>query len=227
MTKRTILGLLLAVCVFPSVYAQKFTKKEQARREAREANYFYGASFTFTAGFEHSWMNEKSVDLDTEYYGKSEKWGNTHNFFNVGFLWDQAINRKWGLQTGLYYKQKGGDHLYFYDNGLGYGSILRDEETEEAGINMIEVQSQVRYFIPVQYRSRFSVNAGYFIDKFVNTPGDVRNWNLGVQAGIGYDYRHWSFSATYQCGLLPSVVDDCNSRLSSVSLNVGFRIWKK
>lgn len=227
MVKRTILGLLLAVCVFPSVYAQKFTKKEQARREARKANYFYGASFTFTGGYVHSWMNEKSVDLDTEYYGKSEKWGNTHNSFNVGFLWDQAISRKWGVQTGLFYNQKGGDHLYYYDNGLGYGSILRDEETEEAAIHMVELQSQIRLFLPVGTYSRYSLNGGIFIDKFVNSPSNVRNWNLGVQAGIGYDFKHLSVNATYQCGLLPSVVDDCKSRLSSVSINIGYRIWKK
>lgn len=227
MTKKILLGLLLAICVFPSVYGQKFTKKEKARREAREANYFYGASFTLTAGYDHSWMNLRSVYLDTEYYGKSEKWGNTHNFFNLGFLWDQAIDKKWGVQTGLYYKQKGADHLYYYDNGLGYGSILRDEETEEAGINMVELQSQIRRFFPVTYDSRFSVNGGIFIDKFFDTPSCVRNWNLGLQVGLGYDFQHISVSATYQCGLLPYVVDDCYSRLSSLQFNVGYRLWKK
>ena len=228
MCRKVLLVMLLLAVTAPSgLYAQKFSKKEQARREAREANYFCGATFTLTAGYEHSWMNEQSVSLSSKYYGKSEKWANTHDYFNVGFLWDQALSKKWGVQAGLFYKQKGGDHLFYYDNGLGYGAILRPEETVEAGINMIELQSQMRRFFALSPKSRVSVGAGIFIDKFIDTPDDVRNWNLGVQASLGYDWRHLALSVTYQCGLLPSVVCDCNSRLSSVSVNAGFRFWKK
>ena len=49
MFKRTIFVLLLASLAGSSLFAQKFTKRELARREAREAYYFCGATFTFSA----------------------------------------------------------------------------------------------------------------------------------------------------------------------------------
>lgn len=226
MLKRIALVFLCAITLGSPLYAQKFSKKEQARREAREANYFYGASFTFTSGYVHSWMSNNSIALKSTYYGKSESWGNTNNHFNIGFAWDQAFNRHWGLQTGAYFTNKGGDHLYYYDNGLGYGKILRDEETEEINAQCVELQSQARYFINLTKRQRISLNAGVFVDKIIGKPSGYKHWNLGPQVGIGYDVQHWSVSGTYQPGLFEKVTKNSNSRQSAICVNIGYRLWK-
>ncbi|MBQ0056601.1 MAG: hypothetical protein KBT20_02990 [Bacteroidales bacterium] len=227
MTKRFFLVLLLVMTLVPSVFAQKFTKKEQARREAREANYFCGASFTFTGGYTYSWMSECSIDRFTSAYGRSELWGNNCHSFNLGFLWDQAFSRQWGLQTGAFFNQKGGDHLYFYDNGLGYGPVCRPEETNEVTANLIELQCQGRYFFPLTKRSRISVNAGGYIDKVVGSPSGIANWNMGIQCGLGYDWQHVSVSATYQPGMFKKFADDSKTKVSGFMINAGFRFWKK
>ena len=227
MLKRTILLLCCALPLITDLQAQKFTKKEQARREAREANYFYGATFTFAAGYVHSWMSNNVIDLGTSNFGKSERWGNTNNHFDIGFAWDQAFSRKWGLQTGLYYTNKGGDHLYYYDNGLGAGPILRDEETEEVNAQSIELQCQYRYFLNLAKKMRLSLNAGIYIDKMIGDPSGYNNWNLGPQVGLGFDWQHVSASVTWQPGVFEFVADDSNSRQSAICVNIGYRIWKK
>jgi len=221
------LVLLLASVLGPTtVYAQKFTKKAQARREAREANYFYGASFTFSAGYVHSWMTNNVIDLGTSYFGKSERWGNTHNRANVGFIWDQSFNKHWGMQNGAFFTNKGGDHLYYYE-GL-YGPILVDENTDEVNVMSAEVQSQARYFIPLAYKVRLSVNAGVFVDKIFKHPSGIKNWNLGPQVGLGLDWNHVSASVTYQPGAFDRMVaKNSNSRQNALCVNIGYRIWKK
>lgn len=228
MIKRTILVLLFATTALgQTLYAQKFTKKEQARREAREAYYFCGASFTFTAGYVHSWMSNNAIELGTNNYGKSERWGNTNNSFNLGFLWDQAINQKWGLQTGAFYSRKGGDHLHYFDNGLGYGKILRDEETEEVTSQCVEAQVQARYFINLAKKFRMTLNGGIYLDKYISSPSGFLNWNMGPQVGLGIDWQHFSAQVTYQPGLFERVAEDSHTRQSAVSVNFGYRLWKK
>ncbi len=219
--------LLFATAFGSSLFAQKFTKKEQARREAREQYYFCGSTFTFTAGYVHSWMSNNAIGLDTEYYGKSERWGNTDNSFDLGFIWDQAFNKKWGLQTGAYYMRKGGDHLYYYDNGLGIGKILRDEETDEVTVQSVELQCQARYFFNLAKKMRLSLNGGIYIDKFFSSPSGIRNWNLGPQVGIGFDCNRVAVSCTYQPGLFEIVADDSYTKQNAICVNIGYRLWKK
>lgn len=228
MTKKITLVLLMTLCLAPSVFAQKFTKREQARREAREANYFCGATFTFFGGYTHSWMTEEPLDI-TATYGKSEYWNNTDNSYTLGFAWDQAFSRRWGIQTGLYLNNKGGDHLHYYDGGTSgnYGPILRPEETDEVTVHSIELQCQGRFFLPLGKYSRISLNAGLFIDKHFDTPSGIGNWNIGPQAGIGFDWKHISTCVTYQPGLSTKVTDQSDSRLNGISVNLGYRIWKK
>ena len=227
MIRKIILVLMIMLVSAPAIFAQKFTKREQARREAREANYFCGASFTFTAGYTHSWLNNSPISLKANIYGKSERWANTRESFNVGFLWDQAISRQWGIQTGLFYNDKGGEHLFYYDNGLGYGPILRSEETDKVNAQSISLQSVCRYFIPLGKYSRISVNGGFFIDRHIHKPGNFSHWNLGPQVGLGYDWKHLSLSATYQPGIFQSITDNSNTGLGAVLFNAGFRIWRK
>lgn len=224
---RLSLIIVIASFVVIPAFAQKFSKKEQARREAREANFFYGASFTITTGYTHSWMTLSEVDNLPDYFGKSEKWGQWSDKFNVGFLYDHALNKKWGLQAGLLYVSKGGDHLHYYDNGLGLGNILRKEETVSAKINIVELQLQARRFFMLQPKTRLSLNAGLFIDKHFDTPENIENWNYGLQTGIGFDHKHWSVSATYQQSLYTKSVTDCKTHLNAVSINLGYRFWKK
>ncbi len=227
MLKRTILVLSFALAIGPSLFAQKFTKKEQARREAREAYYFCGATFTLTAGYVHSWMSNNSIDLFNAPYGKSERWGNTDNSYDLGFIWDQAFNQHWGLQTGAYFSHKGGDHLYYYDNGLGNGMIMLPEKTQEVRAQMAQLQCQGRYFINLDKKLRLSVNAGCYVDKLFGNPSGYRNWNLGPQAGIGIDWHFISASCTYQAGVWNKVVDDSKSKQSAICVNIGYRFWKK
>lgn len=226
MLKRTILLLSLALFVGPSLYAQKFTKKEQARREAREANYFCGATFTYSAGYVHSWLNNKPISNTTNGIGKTEYWANTDNSFDLGFSWDQALNKYWGIQTSIYYMRKGGDHLYYYDGDLGYGKILRPEETEEVTSQGAELQFQGRYFINLSKHQRLSVNAGGYIDKFFRKPSGYNNWNMGPQVGIGYDCFQISTSVTYQPGVFKRAFSSSDACQSAILVNIGYRIWK-
>lgn len=227
MLKRTILVFLFALSLAPAtLYAQKFTKKAQLRREAREANYFYGASFTFTSGYVHSWLTNNAISNTTAYKGKSERWGNTNNHFDIGFAWDQSFNKHWGLQTGLYFTNKGGDHLYYFEQF--YGPILLDEKTEEVNIMAGELQSQIRFFIPFAKKMRLSLNAGVFLDKIVDHPTDVKNWNFGPQVGLGFDWAHLSTSVTYQAGVIDGMlIKNSNTRQNALCVNIGYRIWKK
>ena len=226
-SKRTLLFLALALLACPSVFAQKFTKREKARQEARENYYFCGATFTLSAGYVHSWLSNKTISKSNLAVGHSENWANTDNSFDLGFAWDQAFNKSWGMQTSLNYVRKGGDHLYYYDGGLGYGKILREEETEEKTWQGIELQCQARYFFNLSKHQRLSLNAGGYIDKLMGSPTGFKNWNMGPQVGLGYDLYRFSTSVTYQPGVFRRIASDCNSTQSAIMVNMGVRFWKK
>lgn len=229
MLKKISVVLLLGLVSFTSVYAQKFTKREQLRREAREKYYFCGNTFTLTAGYNHAWLTSSDVDLSTTYFGKSEKVANTRESFNLGFLWDYAFknSRRWSIQSGFYYTVKGGEHLYYYDNQLGQGPQLREEETVKMKMQGIEAQFLFRYSIPLAYKQRITLNVGPYVTKFFDKPTGVKDWDLGGMAGIGYDFHHWSASVNYQPGCFPKVIKNCNSRVANISVNFGYRFWKK
>ena len=227
MFKRTIFVLLLASLAGSSLFAQKFTKRELARREAREAYYFCGATFTFSAGYIHSWLANKPISNDYLSKGHSEYWANTDNSFDLGFAWDQCFNKQWGLQNAIYYVRKGGDHLHYYDGELGYGKILRPEETDEVTCQGAEWQCQVRYFFNLSKHQRLSLNVGGFIDKHFDKPSGYKNWDMGPQVGIGYDLYRFSGSVTYQPGVFKRVVNDCKSTQGALMVNLGVRVWKK
>lgn len=226
-SKKSLAVLVVGFLIATPVFGQRFTKKEQARREARAANYFYGASFTITAGYNHSWALDREIELSTPYFGKSERLQNTYDSFNFGALYDHSLNRYWGLQTGLFYTQKGCDHTYFYDNKTSgnYGANLY--KTEEQRIQGIEWQGNVRRFFVKTYYSRFSLNAGLYVNKIIESPSTFKNWDLGVQVGLGYDYKHLTTSFTYQPGIYPKVARNSDTRLGTIMFNVGWRLWRK
>lgn len=229
MTKKVLFVLLFCFLITTPAFAQKFTKREQARREARENYYFCGNMFTFSAGYNHSWFIPSSVSLKSDIYGKSEKLTNTNNAFNVGFMWDHAFKKaqKWSLQSGLYYTIKGGQHLYYYDNGLGAGPQLKEESTKDLNIQGIEAQALLRRTFLISYDQRITLNAGVFVTKFIETPDEIKNWDFGPMVGIGYDYKHWSASVSYQPGVYPNVATGSNTRVANISVNFGYRLWKK
>lgn len=229
MTKKLLAVLLFGCVAIAPAFAQKFTKREQARREARENYYFCGNMFTFTAGYNHSWLTPSSIKLTTTNYGKSEKLTNTNNNINLGFLWDHAFKhaQKWSLQHGLYYSNKGGEHLYYYDNGLGAGPQIRTEETKKIHVQNLELQSVLRYTFLIAHDQRITANAGLYVDKMFDTPAGIKNWDFGGLIGVGYDYKHISASITYQPGCYPNIADNCNTRQANISFNVGYRLWKK
>lgn len=224
-TKKSVLVLLAGLILATPMYAQKFTKKAQERQAAREANYFFGSSFTFTAGYLHSWMNASKMTLSNPAFGESAAVKNTHDSFNIGFIWDHSFSRQWGMQSGLYYVQKGGEQMSYYDGGLGYGNILCG--TESLKMEAIELQVMARYFFPLTRYSRLSVNVGPYLSKLINTPDNFSEWDLGVMCGIGYDWKHLAVALNYQPGINRNLIEDCNTSMNAVSLNVGFRFWKK
>lgn len=225
MLKRSFVILLVAMVAVTPMFAQKFSKKEQQRREARAENFFYGASFTLTGGYLHSWLTEKEIDQNVEYFGKTEKWGQYRNSFNLGFQYDHLIKRHWGLQAGLFYAVKGGDHTEYYDSQLGYGPVLR-QVVEEAKNQMIELQMQARAFLPVSQRGRFSLNGGMYIDRVFKSADGFGKWDLGVQAGVGYEWYHTSLSVTYQYSLLNPYIENSKSKQNALYVNIGYRLWK-
>lgn len=214
-------GLMMAL----PAHGQKFSKRLEARKEARAANYFYGAQFTLAAGYVHSWMTTSAVRMNISQFGRSAQIKNTHDAFDIGFLYDQAFNRRWGLQTGLYYTQKGGEHMTYSDQGLGYGPILYDRYG--LTVHGVELQALGRCFLPLAYDSRLSLGVGPYITKLIDVPDGFRNWDLGLMVSIGYDWRHWSASLSYQPGLNSGVVEHSDTRMNALSVNVGFRFWKK
>lgn len=226
-TKRNLLVLLLGCVLIAPVSAQKFSKKDKARQEARAKDYFYGASFTVTAGYLHSWMLDGDVEVfTTDAFGRSECFMNTHDAFDIGFLWDQSFDRHWGMQQGLYYVQKGGEKHYYYNAGLGAGPILRDTKT--ISVSGIEWQALCRYYIPLTQVSRLSVNAGGYLTTLLNCHSNgIRNWDMGLMCGVGYDYRHLAVSVSYQPGVFYKVAKNSDLRLNALMVNVGFRFWGK
>ena len=229
MTKKSLAVLLFCfVAVAPS-FAQKFTKREQARREAREKYYFCGNMFTLTAGYNHSWLTPSDVTLKSSQYGKSEKMTNTKDAFNIGFLWDHAFKKAhlWSIQSGLYFTVKGGEHLYYYDNGLGSGPQLKEEQTETLTIQGLELQCLLRRTFLISYDQRVTLNAGPYISRVLNKPEGIKGWDMGAMVGVGYDYKHWSASVSYQPGIFPKIADNSKTRQANIMFNIGYRFWKK
>ncbi len=222
---RRLLLLSIGLLSVAPVFGQKFSKRAQQRQEARKANYFYGASFTFTAGYSHSWLSVSDYTLSTTKFGRSAETKNTHNSWNMGFLYDHALSKKWGIQSGLSFVEKGGELDTYYDGGLGYGPVLVEETGLKA--SYLSLQGMARYFFPVNYYTRFSINAGFHIDVAVSTDDYFNKWDIGPQVGVGFDWKHLATSVTWQIGAFPNVIDNSDSRLSSIHVNVGVRIWKE
>jgi hypothetical protein len=226
MNRKSLCLLLLGLSTITPTFAQKFSKKERERQEARARDYFHGASFTVTAGYLHSWMTNGDVPAtSSDKFGRSERYRNTHDAFQAGFLWDQSFSRHWGMQHGLYYVQKGGELTTFHDNALGQGKL--PFSSERISVDGLELQGLGRFFLPVTHESRFSVGAGWYLTKNLGSLGNVNAWNMGLQCQVGYDYRHLSLSATYQPGLYRRFTDNSDARMNALLFNVGFRFWKK
>ena len=229
MTKKFLAVLLFGLVSVAPAFAQKFTKREQARREARENYYFCGNMFTLTAGYNHSWLSVSEIELSKNNFGKSEKLANTANSFNIGFLYDHAFAKaqKWSLQTGLYYSMKGGQHLYYYDNGLGAGAQMREDKTKNLKIQGLEAQLLLRRTFLISKQQRITLNAGPYISKLLNAPDEIKGWDMGVMVGLGYDYKHFSGSVSYQPGIYPNIASKCNTKQANIMVNFGYRLWKK
>jgi len=220
--------LLLLVLVFLSVsmtsFGQRFTKKEQALREARAINYFYGNSFTVSAGYVHGWLATDHFDETT--FGRTGAYQNTRESFSAAFAWDYCKSKKYGFQVSLNYAEFGGEKLYYQDMGLGYGPQFRPDLTEAIHINEVMAIGMYRYFIPLTYVSRLSINGGAYFSRIVGTYDDVKDWDLGVVVGLGYDWKHLSVSVNYLPGVFPSVVDNSTTRVCGLMFNVGLHLWK-
>ena len=228
MTKKIFtLILILAGAMQLPLHAQKFSKREQAKKEARAINYFHGSSFTVTTGYLHSWMTDGLISpASTQPFGKSEYYKNAHEAFDLGFLWDHAFSRHWGMQHGLYYTQKGGEMVEYFDNGFGVGPIPVGRES--IAIGGLELQSMARFFIPLTYHSRLSINGGFYLTKMLNeTDKGVRKWDMGLMCGLGYDWKHLSVSVNYQPGLYTKICDNSKVKMNALMFNVGYRFWKE
>lgn len=224
LNKRVFLLVILAVVVAMPSFGQRFTKKEQALREARSINYFYGNSFTLSAGYVHSWLT-KDV-FDDSAYGIEGAIRNTRDSYAFSFAWDYCKKKTYGLQFAVSYAQFGGEKLYYYDSGLGYGPQLRSDKTEQIHLNEVIASAKYRYFIPVTYKSRVSFDAGIFAGYIVGSYDDAKKWDFGPMIGIGYDWKHLSMGVDYVPGVWNRVIDDSSTRIGSVSFKVGVHFWK-
>lgn len=224
--KRNILLLIAFLIIAMPAFGQRFTKKEQALREARAKNFFYGHSFTLSAGYVHSWLTTDKFDQTSSSFGRTGQFSNTRESFDALFSWDICTSRRWGVQFSAGYIQQGGEKLFYSDQGLGNGPQLRPDLNETVHINSAELQSVFRYFIPLTYKSRLSVNAGLYIDRVTGSYSDRNDWDMGALVGLGYDWNHWSVIATYKPGVFPNVIKGSDTRVASLSINLGFRLWK-
>ena len=224
--KRYILLLIFSLVLAMPMYGQRFTKKEQAKREARAKNFFHGHSFTLSAGYVHSWLAKESFDNTDRKFGQTGAYQNTHDSYDFMFSWDMCFNKYYGYQLSAGYLENGGQKVFYQDMGLGYGPQLREDLTENIKTKNIEVQAALRGFLPLSYKSRLSLNAGVYIDKLVGNTDDTRNWDLGLFVGLGYDWKSLSVNVTYKPGVYPSLIPDSNTRMGALMFNVGVRMWK-
>ena len=217
--------MVLCAAGVTSASAQKFSKKIQERQEARAANYFYGASFTLAAGYVHSWLSTADVAVSSLSYGQSVSARNTREAFDIGFVYDQSFSRHIGLQTGIYYVEKGGELWTFYDGGLGYGNIKRDSETLRT--RAVELQALARGFVPTSRTSRVSVNAGFALSRIIKSDGDFGKWDMAPVVGLGFDWQHVAASVNYQPGIYTHLYTHSQTKMSAVYVNIGYRFWKE
>lgn len=224
LTKYFFLTLLTLIVSLPA-FGQRFTKKEQALREARAINYFYGNSFILSAGYVHGWLATDHFDL-TE-YGRSGLYGNTRESMMFGFAWDYVSkNKHHGMEVKALYAQFGGEKLVYADQGLGYGLQQRYDLTETIHINEVMLQGTYRYFIPLTYKSRLSLDAGIYFGRVVGNYDKAKNWDMGPVVGLGYDWHHVSVGLEYLPGVYGNVVEHSTTRVSALMLSVGCHLWK-
>jgi len=222
--KRAVLLICIILAVAMPSFAQRFTKKEQAKREARAINYFYGNSFTFSSGYVHSWLTR---DRFTETsFGRTGAYQNTRDSYAFSFAWDYNKKKHHGFRVSAGYAQFGGEKIYYYDLGLGYGRQQRYDLTEQIHLNEVMVQGKYRYFIPLTYKSRLSLDAGIFASRIVGSYDDANNWDFGPVVGIGYDWKRLSLGVDYMPGVWYDVIEGSTARVSALIFNVGFHFWK-
>lgn len=223
--KRYLALTLLTMIVALPAFGQRFTKKEQALREARAINYFYGNSFTLSAGYVHSWLAEDRF-ARTE-FGRSGLFGNTRESMAFGFAWDYVgKNKHHGVETKVLYAQFGGQKLFYSDLGLGYGQQLRHDLTEMIHINEVMLEGKYRYFVPLSYKSRLSLDAGIYLGRVVGKYDDCKDWDMGPVIGLGYDWKRLSIGLDYMPGVYSNIVEHSDTRVGSLSLSVGLHLWK-
>lgn len=218
-----VLVILTLVVAMPS-FGQRFTKKEQALREARSINYFYGNSFKISAGYVHSWLSRD--DFSNNAFGESGAFLNTRPSFGASFAWDYCKKKTHGFEVSLHYAQFGGQKVFYYDGNLGYGPQLRTDKTEQIHINQVMLMSKYRYFIPLTYTSRLSLNAGAYVGRVTGSYDAAENWDFGAVVGVGYDWKHLSVGVDYLPGVWSNVIEDSSSRIGAVMFNVGVHLWK-
>ena len=220
---RILLVLFLLVAYMP-LSAQRFTKKEQALREARAINYFYGHSFTLSAGYVHGWLLGDHFEDDT--FGRTGSYQNKRESYAFSFDWDICKKKTHGYQFGLDFVQLGGSKIFFEDLGLGYGKQQRHDLTEQIHLNELMLTGAYRYFIPLTYESRLSLNGGIYVSRILGSYDDAKDWDLGAFVSIGFDYKHWSASVRYYPGVYGNVIDDSTARVAGLSLSIGYHLWK-
>lgn len=222
--KRSVLLIFIMLVFAMPSFAQRFTKKEQAKREARAINFFYGNSFTLSAGYVHSWLARDRFTDST--FGRTGAFQNTRESFAFAFAWDYNKKKNHGFRVSLNYAQFGGEKIFYSDQGLGYGRQQRYDLTEQIHINEVIVQGKYRYFIPLTYKSRISLDAGLYISRVVGTYDDANDWDMGPVVGLGYDWKHLSLGLDYMPGVWNDVIDGSTARVSALIFNVGIHLWK-
>lgn len=222
--KKFFLLTLLTMIVTLPAFGQRFTKKEQALREARAINYFYGNSFTLSSGYVHSWLTTDHFSgLE---YGRTGLYGNTRESFAVSFAWDYCKKKHHGFQLSALYAQFGGQKVFYADQGLGYGPQQRYDLTEQIHLNDLMLQASYRYFIPLTYKSRLSLNAGLYVSRKLGKYKSAKDWDLGPAVGVGYDWKLLSIGVNYMPGVYGNVIENSNTRVAALMFSAGIHLWK-
>lgn len=219
-----LLGMTLAC---EPVMSQRFTKKEQARREARAKNYFYGNTFSLQAGFVNSWLRRNTIVSASE-AGFCDVYQNNRQSFAIGATWDRAVKKWWGWEAGVFYAGMGGEKCAYYNSGLpGTTSQLRSDRSQSIDYGVIELQGSVRFFLPLTYFSRLSLDMGVHVDKVVAGGDEVSGWDLGPMVGVSYEWKHIIGRVTYMPGINTGLISGAETAQNSMWFTVGYRFWKK
>ncbi len=190
---------------------------------------FSQISVSFNAGFNHdNIMYSDYLKNSIPSYIKDIRTG-TLNSYSFGALVNYDLNKKFSLQSGLFYTGKGGTISLTYMDVI----VPNDRITPfylEMPFNFMYNYKNFQFFVGPYLNLGLAgtthitgevIDYGSIYDqsrniKFGTTDSaDLRPFNYGLNAGVGYKYKNFLFRVQYQLGKT-----DLRINLPSVSVTV-------